>query len=223
MKKLKYLESKGLQHFYQMKDAVIVVDRIIASLYSCERSGNTSICWFIKSGDIVAPVELWKDIKGADSWQSLLDSAGKPEIELLINPLAGASDFKNHPIIKSLVGIARSWGKTVPSGKIADTLNLFALRQSLKYLEFQNQISWQFYSAKAKHKELIKRGDIDRAEVAALCQGIIFLSGQLESDTDFSSSFGVAVSTSRRRRHIPRTRDKESYRVGGRTYRPRHQ
>ncbi|ESA35110.1 hypothetical protein N836_13680 [Leptolyngbya sp. Heron Island J] len=222
MKKLKYLESKGSQHFYQVKNAVIVVDRIIASLYSCERSGNTALCWFIKSGDSVAPVELWKDIKGADSWQSLLDSTGKPEIELLINPVAGASDFKNHPIIKSLAGIARSWGKSVPSGKLAGPLNLFALQQSLEYLEFQNQIDWLFYSATAKHKELIKRGDIERAEVAALCQGIVFLAGQLESDTDFSSSFGVAVNTSRRRRHIPRARDKESYRVGGRTYRPRN-
>ena len=221
MKKLKYLESKGSQHFYQMENAVIVVNRIIASLYSCERSGNTALCWFIKSGDIVAPVELWKDIKGADSWQTLLDSTGKPEIELLINPVTGGSAFKNHPIIKSLSGIAQSWGKSVPAGKLAEPLNLFALQQSLEYLEFQNQISWQFYSTKAKHKELIKRGDIERSEVAALCQGIVFLAGQLESDTGFSSSFGTAVSTSRRRRHIPRARGTESYRIGGRTYRPR--
>ena len=221
MKTLKYLESKGSQHFYQMNNAVIVVDRIIASLYSSEETGSTSICWFIKSADSVAPIELWKDIEGADSWQSLLDSAGKPEIEVLINPMDSARDFKNHPIIKSLAGIARSWGKAVPSGKIADTLNLFALGQSLEYLEFQNQISWQFYSAKAKHKELIKRGDIDRAEVAALCQGIVFLSGQLEPD-NFVSSFGTVVSTLRRR-YTPRTRNTESYRVRGRTYRPRNQ
>lgn len=212
MKSLKYLQTTESDHLYQINEIVLSVNRLVASLYSSE-AGETSICWFVQSGEAIAPVELWKKANGVETWQALLDDSKQPQTEILINPIGGGDSFNNHPVIKTLSNLARNWGRSVPNGNMADQLHPLALTQALEYLESENQIDWQFYSDKTKAKELFKRGDIDRPETAALAQGIIYLMDKLSQNNDYVPGSLCSV---RRDSNSPYT-----VRIGNRTFRPR--
>lgn len=212
MKNLKYLQTVENEHLYQINEMVLSVNRIVASLYSPD-DGETSICWFVQSGEAIAPVELWKNVNGIELWQALLDDSKQPQTEILINPVGGGDSFNDHPVIKTLSNLARNWGRSVPNGKMADQLHPLALAQALEYLESENQIDWQFHNGKTKAKELFRRGDINRPGTAALAQGIIYLMDKLSQKDDYIPGSLCSV----------RRDSNSSYtvRIGNRTFRPR--
>ena len=207
---------------YQIGTKEFEIDRLLASLYSEEKTGLTAICWMVQKGDVIAPVELQQEDDPFSYWQRLLNPNPGLEIELLVNPI-GQSDYKylEHPIVKSLNDISKHWACSVPTGAVADQLHMFTVPLVLSSLSFQGNLDWSYFPAKAKMLELIKRRDFFRGGVGALSQGLIYLTGSATSERDYTPGSLVAVQSHRRRRFTPSHRSQESYRVGNSTYSPR--
>lgn len=209
---------------YQIGNEEIEIDRLLASLFSEEKieTTTTAICWFIQKDNLIAPIEIQQEDDPLSCWQRLLNPDHTLEIELLVNPLGqGEQQYLQHPVVKSLNDISQSWGRCVPDGDIAETLHPFNFSITLSSLSFHKRIIWDYFPAKDKMFELIKRKDFLRASVGALSQGLIYLAASTASEREYKRGSLVSVQPHRRRRFPPNYSSQESYRIGNSTYRPR--
>ncbi|MEM8610699.1 MAG: hypothetical protein AAGF93_01680 [Cyanobacteria bacterium P01_H01_bin.105] len=185
MKKLKYVGVDGDEHLWRYKNTEYAVHDIIASLFVSEQTGQTSLCWLMRSGSVIYPVESRRDVEGIDIWNELLKKV-HPSKLLLVNPVTGGQERRKHPVIKAfenytnkissvLMDFSDGDSLDIPEWRIADANNKFVLKQALDDLKKSEEIQWSFYDGARKTEEMINRGDLANPSIGALAQGITYL------------------------------------------------